>query len=79
MTKSHLQIFMAKMSEFIKFACVNRNLCRIHFTKFQNIGVENVTSLYWFAGIYERCLHVQICLLEYVITIHVNTTAKKIH
>ena len=30
-----------------------RDLCRINLTKF--IGVENVTSLYWFADIYEGC------------------------
>ena len=55
MTKSHLQISMAKMSNSVKFVRVNRNLCRIHFTKFHNIGMEKVTSIYWFAGIYERC------------------------
>ena len=32
-------------------ARVNRNICRMHLTKFHDIGVENVTNLYWFAGI----------------------------
>ena len=39
----------------IKFDHVNRDICRIHLTKFHDIGVENVTNLYGFAGIYEIC------------------------
>ena len=39
----------------MKFARVNRNLCRIHFAKFHNIGVENVTSLNWFAHVLILC------------------------
>ena len=38
---------MAKMMNSVKFARVNGDLCGIRFTKFHDIGVENVTSLYW--------------------------------
>ena len=39
----------------MKFARVNKDICRIQLTKFHDIGVENVTNLYRFAGIYEIC------------------------
>ena len=49
-TKSQKQISMAMMSEVqltqLTFARVNRDLCRIHLTKFHDIGVENVTRVY---------------------------------
>ena len=54
-TKSHSQISLPKMS-------VNRDLCRIHLTKFRDIGMGNVTSLYCFARVmfaeyYHSCEH----------------------
>ena len=48
-----------------RFARVNRNLPNT-FYKVSQYRRGNVTSLYWFAGIYERCLHIQMCMFRYV-------------
>ena len=42
---------MAKMSELGKICSCKQISSPIHLKKFHDIGVENVTSLYWFVRV----------------------------
>ena len=68
---------MAKVSELSSICVnrdVNRDLCQIHLTKFHDFSVQNVTCLYWLAGIYERFGMLALGYFRGVVIIRENKT-----